>query len=622
MMANGYWNKILWVDLTSGTSRVEDVDETIWKLCIGGAGFGAKVLLEEIDANVDPFEPENPLIFALGPYQAGNVPGNAKWTVVTKSPLTKTYADSAAGANWGLALKRAGYDALVITGKASRPVYLLIDEDHVEIKDAQSLWGLDSYQTIEHFHKIDRNLAVVAIGPAGEKLVRFACLVADGHSFAGRCGIGAVMGAKRLKAIAVKGRKKVPVHDEDGLAKKSKQLFQEIYSTAKEHLRRHGTPELCVTAESFGDMPIKYWSGDTWPEGAEKVGAPRYTEVLRARPLPCMNCPIGCHRYVEIESSRYVIRGPGPEYETLGMLGTNLLIDDLEAIAKANDLCNRLGIDTISTGACVGLAMEWYEKGWLTKEQTGLQLTWGNAEAMIAMVEQIGTRTGFLGELFADGSLSAAKRIHPEAEQDVAHVKGLDYPAHDPRACFSLAINYATGTRGACHMRGVTEDVEMGLFFIPELGIVPGWSELFSPQNKVELTIKLQDLCAWLNSLVICVFMLDGGGLSLSQLVELFNLITGWDWGIDEVMKSGERIFTLQRLVNLRDGHGRKTDTLPYKMTVPAKHGPRAGKVPPFEFLLSSYYNQRGWDEQGRPQKQTLQRLELEFSEQNLGGDC
>jgi len=611
-MANGYWNRVLRIDLSSGDIRVEEVGEEVWKLCIGGAGFGAKVLLEEITADTDPFSPENPLIFALGPYQAGNSPGNAKWTVVTKSPLTGTYADSAAGASWGLALKRAGYDALVITGKAEQPVYLFIDENYVEIRDAQSLWGLDSYQTIEALRKVDKDFSVVTIGPAGEKLVHFACLIADTHSFAGRCGIGAVMGAKRLKAIAVKGRKKVPVYDEDGLIKVSKQRFREIYEAAKEGLRKHGTPELCITAEGFGDMPIKYWNGDVWPEGARKLGAPRYTEFLHARPLPCVNCPIGCHRHIEVKGEYYEVKGPGPEYETLGMLGTNLLIDDLEAIAKANELCNRLGIDTISAGACVGLAMECcYERGLLTKEQVGINLAWGNAEAMITMINQLGNRTGFLGELFAGGTLSAAQRIHPDAEELVVHVKGLDYPSHDPRACFSLAINYATCTRGACHMRGVTEDVEMGGFFIPELGIVEGWTEFFSKRNKVELTIKLQDLCAWMNSLVVCTFMLDGGGLALSHLVELFNLITGWGWDVNDVMKSGERIFTLQRLVNLRDGHGRETDTLPYKMTVPAQKGFRAGKVPPFESLLDEYYEKRGWDKNGVPKRETLERMGL-----------
>lgn len=615
-MHNGYWNRVLRIDLSTGKIRVEEVPDHVWKLCIGGAGFAAKVLLEELDKGTDPFDPSNPLVFALGPYQAGNNPGNGKWTVATKSPLTGTYGDSAASANWGPALKRAGYDALIVTGKAEDPVYIFIDEDRVEIEDASALWGMDSYETVDAVRSGDKGLSVVTIGPAGEKLVRFACLVADAHSFAGRCGIGAVMGSKRLKAIAVKGRKRCPVYDEAGLSREAKRQFRQIYQESKEGLRRHGTPDLCITAEGLGDMPIKYWTGDTWPEGAKRLGAPNYTEFLHARALPCANCPVGCHRNIKVEGGKYAVSGPGPEYETLGMLGTNLLIDDLKAVAKANDLCNRLGIDTISAGACVGLAMECYDKGWLTKEKIGIDLKWGNEQAMVKMIEQLGNRSGFLGEGFADGTLAAARRICPEAEPLVVHVKGLDFPAHDARSCFSLAINYATSTRGACHMRGVTEDVEIGLL-IPELGIVEGWTEFFSPENKAELALKLQDLSAWMNSLVICTFMVDGGGLSLTGLSHLFNLITGWDWDIDDVMKSGETIFNLQRLVNLRDGHGRDTDTIPPKMTVPAREGFRAGQTPtPFDPYLDEYYALRKWDSNGRPTDENLKRLALS----NLAG--
>ncbi len=612
-MPAGYWNRVLRVDLSTEESKVEEVPVEVWKLCIGGSGFAAKVILEEMDKQTGAFDPGNLLVFALGPYQAGNNPGNAKWTVAAKSPLTGTYGDSAASANWGPALKRAGYDALVVKGKAGKPVYLLIDEDRVEIRDAGALWGLDSYEAVDSVNKeAGKGFSVVTIGPAGERLVRFACIVADAYSFAGRCGMGAVMGSKRLKAIAVRGTKSVGVHDQERLSQLAKRRFGEIFATSKDGLRLHGTPELCVTAEGFGDMPIKYWTQDTWPEGAKKLGAPNYTKVLHARPFPCANCPVGCHRNIQVEGGPYAMKGPGPEYETLGMLGTNLLIDDHKAVAKANDICNRLGLDTISAGACLGLAMECYEKGWLTKEQTGVDLTWGNGEAMIAMIDQLGNRSGFLGEAFADGTLSAAQRINPAAESLVVHVKGLDFPAHDARACWSLAVNYATCTRGACHMRGVTEDVEMGGLLIPELEITEGWTQFFSQEHKSELAVKLQDLCAWMNSLVICTFMVDGGGLSLTALLELFNLVTGWDWDVQAAMRSGERIFNLQRLVNLRDGHGRHTDTIPPKMSVPARKGFRAGQSPtPFDPYLEEYYRLRKWDADGRPTLDCLEGLGL-----------
>lgn len=614
-MSSGYWNRVLRVNLSDRSIGVEQVEEDEWRVTVGGAGYGAKVILTEVGKDVDPLGEENLLVFALGPYQAGNNPGNAKWTVSSKSPLTNTYGDSAAGAGWGMALKRAGYDALIVKGASQTPAYLVITDDRAEIKDASSLWGLDAFETTSAVQDREGGQAysVATIGPGGEKMVSFACIVADKHSFAGRCGLGAVMGSKNLKAIAVKGTGAAPVADEARLKAASRSRFVEIFNAAKANgLRDHGTPNLCVTAEALGDMPIKYWSGDVWPEGAKKIGAPNYTQVLKAKPLPCVNCPAGCHRDIEtVDPDGKPLSGPGPEYETLGMLGSSLLIDDLSVVAKANDICNRLGIDTISSGACAGLAMEFTERGYLSKDKTGLNLEWGNGQALLDLLTQIGTRTGF-GEVFSGGALKAATKIHPGSEDMVAHVKGLDLPAHDARSSFSLGVNYATSTRGACHMRGVVEDVEMGGFFVPEIGIVKDWSKFFEQEHKAELTVKLQDYCAWLNSLVICTFMVDGGELSMTSLVEMFNAITGWDWSIADVMKSGARLTTLQRLVNIRDGHGRHTDTLPAKMGKPARIGFRAGKTPfPIAEYLDEYYAMRHWDSMGRPTKDGLEELGL-----------
>jgi len=420
------------------------------------------------------------------------------------------------------------------------------------------------------------------------------------------------MGSKKLKAIAVCGSQKVPVYDAELCNKLSKNQYREIYDTAKQGgLRQHGTPDLCVTAERFGDMPIKNWSGEVWPEGAAKLGGPNYTQVLDAKPQACIHCPIGCHRQISVDENDFSIKGPGPEYETLGMLGSNLLIDDLCAIARANEICNKLGMDTITAGACIGLAMECYEKGYLTNSQTGLNLAWGNAESMIELLLQIGYKTKF-GAIFADGALQGARRLHSDAPSLVAHVKGLELPAHDARSFWSLGVTYATGTRGACHMRGVTEDVEMGGIYIPELGIVEGWSDFYKEENKSLLTVKLQDLCSWLNSLVICVFMLDGGGLSISNLLEIFNSVTGWGWDVNDIMECGERIINLQRLVNIRDGHSRATDTLPPKMFKLAKKGFRAeAPAIPINKLLDEYYQIREWDSNGYPTQDCLDRLGL-----------
>lgn len=615
-MNNGYWNKALRVNLTSGSISTEYIDDEVFKKFIGGAGIAAKILLDETEGKIDPLGPENKVVFACGPFQGHGIPGGAKWTVAAKSPLTGTWGEAAAGADFGVALKAAGYDVLIVEGKAAEPVYLKIIDDQIKISKAGDIWGKDAYVTCDMIRERENNskLSVAAIGPAGEKLVALACVVVDKHSFAGRCGIGAVMGSKNLKAVAIQGTKKVPVCDKERVRQLVAECAKQIHKASLENgFREHGTPGLCVPCEAVGDMPIKNWMGDVWSEGAALLGAPNYTEVLKAKPYPCKFCPVGCHRYIKIdEPEEYAHEGIGPEYETLAMLGSNCLIDDPKAIAKANDICNRLGIDTISAGACVAFAMECYERGWLDREKTeGLELNWGDPEVMIELVQQIGNREKF-GAIFAEGALKAAAKIHSEAVERVAHTKGLEFAAHDPRSCFSLAVNYATGTRGACHMRGMPEDVEMGGFSIPEIGITKECTEFFKDENKTLLAVKLQDFSALLNSLVICDFMIDGCEMPFGKALDLFNAVTGWNFSMDEFMRAGTRIFAAQRLINLRDGFDGKTDTLPKVMFEPAKEGFRAGKVPPVDRYLKEYYEMRGWDENGYVKRETVEELGLE----------
>ena len=614
-MGNGYWQRLLRVDLTARTSRTEAIAEDDLRRFIGGAGLGAEILRREVPPRQDPYAPESPLIFATGPFQGPPVPGGAKFSIVGISPLTGTFADTAAGASWGPALKDAGYDALLVEGAADQPVYILINDAQVQIRDAARLWGRDTVETVDAIRQEagDSKLSVAAIGPAGERRVAIACVAVDNHSFAGRCGMGAVMGAKNLKAIAVRGTQHADVHDPDLTRKLIRQFQGEIAKAVEENeFRKHGTPGLCEVAEGLGDMPIRYWEGDTWPEGALKLGGESYTQTLRAKPLPCKFCPIGCHRQITIdEPAAYAMESIGPEYETLGMMGTNLLIDDPKAVAAANDIANRLGVDTISVGAMIGFATECFEKGWLTTSDTGgLELAWGSQEALIALTNQIGKREGF-GAAFADGTLPAARKISPEAAESVVHVKGLDLPAHDPRACFSLAPSYATCTRGACHFRGPCEDVEMGGFTIPEAGITAETVKMYQPQNQGLVAAKCQDLGVVTNSLVVCLFMVDGGDWSLTGVNDLFNAITGWGYSTDELVLTGERGFTVQRLINLRDGYGASTDVLPKKMFKPATEGMRAGHVPPLQDMLKEYYDVRGWDTTGAPTAETLKRLGL-----------
>ena len=613
---NGFWHKMLRVDLTNRTTRVETIEEIDFKRFLGGAGLGAEILRRELPAKLDAYDPRNLLIFATGPFQGTPVPGGAKFSVVAISPVSQTFGDSAGGASWGPALKDAGYDLLLFEGVADKPVYISMVDDQIEFRDASALWGKDTVETIDLVREElgDPRRSVAAIGPAGERHVAIACISFDKHSFAGRAGLGAVMGSKNLKAIAVRGTKKVPLHDPE----KAKALFKKFSAETHQAVlnnkfRANGTPGLCETAEGLGDMPIKYWDGDVWPEGAERLGAPNYTAVLNAKPLPCKYCSVGCHRDIVItEPEEYALpHSVGPEYETLGLMGTGCMVDDPKAVAKANDVANRLGVDTISAGAMVGFAMECWEKGWITKKETGgLEFNWGDPKALIKLTELIGNREGF-GEIFAEGTLPAAHKIGPQTVPSVVHCKGLDIPAHDPRACFSLATSYATGTRGACHFRGPCEDIEMGGFFMPEIGIEKGIVTMYEPKNQALVAIKCQDLGVVCNSLVLCLFMVDGAEWSLTGVTEMLNAITGWNYSVQDMMDAGERGFTVQRMLNVRDGYDASTDKLPKKMFEAAKVGMRAGKSPPLAEMLVEYYEIRGWNEKGEPNDATLARLEL-----------
>lgn len=614
-MGNGYWQKTLRVNLTTGDIRIEPIQEDDLKAFIGGAGLGAEILRREIPEKIDPLSPENLVIFATGPFQGPAVPGGAKFSIVGISPLTGTFADTAAGASWGPSIKDAGYDILILEGKSPQPVYLQIIDDDVQIKDASGIWGKDTVDAIDAIIQEtgDKKLSVATIGPAGERQVAIACIAVDKHSFAGRCGLGAVMGSKNVKAVAVRGTKTVPVANPEKMEELVKRYRKQIHdNTVENEFRTHGTPGLCETAEGLGDMPIKYWEQDTWPEGAKKLGAPNYTEQLNAKPLPCKYCPIGCHRKVSITSpEKYSYEGIGPEYETLGLMGTNLLIDDPKVVTIGNDIANRMGVDTISAGAMIGFAVECFEKGWLTTDDTnGLELKWGDADTLFKMTELIGLREG-IGELFAEGTLAAAKKIHANAAEEVVHCKGLDFPSHDPRSCISLAPTYATGTRGACHFRGPSEDVEMGGFFMPEVGINQGDVKFFEQKNQSRVASKCQDLGVLCNSLVLCLFMVDGGSWSLTDLCEVFNAITGWDFSVEDLLLTGERGFTVQRLNNLRDGYNARNDVIPKKMYKIAKKGFRAGKEIPFGAMMQEYYALRGWNADGAPSEETLKRLSL-----------
>jgi len=609
---NGNWGKILHVDMTTGVTLTKLWDEDQQQKFLGGSGLGTSLLANALPKGADARGPENVLILATGPFQGTTFPGSAKWVAVSKSPLTQTFCVSGAGANFGPALKRTGYDAIEICGCAKRPSYLLVTDENVKILDAATIWGQDSLETYEQLRTAHQQLhpSILTIGQAGERQVAIACLVVDGHSFAGRGGLGAVMGSKNLKAVVVAGKQRLKIANAAMLAQLTKKNSLALYEATKDTFRKHGTANDVVGAEENGDFPLRYWRQDTWPNGAHSIGAPRFTEYLSAKPNPCISCPIGCHRHIDVITKAGIhIHGAGPEYESLGMLGGACLIDDLDAIAAANERCNRLGIDTISAGSYVAFTMACAEKGLVKpKDVQGLSLKWGDAQTLVELVEQIGMREGF-GALFANGIREAADSIGGDAPKLTVEVKGLDLPAHDPRTYFSLAINYATSTKGASHLRGFPHAGEQGML-IPELGY-DHLTTRFSMEGKAELTKTFQDYATLLDSLVLCCFM-PVSGLSAKTVLEALNATTGANMTITTAIQVGERVFNLQRLLNLRDGFTKLDDRLPQAMFEAAKEGPRKGKVPePFHRTLQEYYALRGWSSNGIPEADLLARLDI-----------
>jgi aldehyde:ferredoxin oxidoreductase len=602
----GYWGKVLRLNLTTKKYKVEDVPENVWKKFIGGSAFGAKILLEETPAKVDPLSEENKIIFGVGIWQSAKNPGSGKWSVVTKSPLTGTFLDSCGGGNFGPAIKRAGYDAIIIEGKSASPVKIIINNERIMIEDAHTLWGKDSIETFHQFQSSlnDRRYSIVYIGPSGEIGHPIACIGCDGHSVAGRGGAGAVMGSKKLKAIAVLGTKQVPLYNPEKVKTRALELMREFTKRSAEK-RKTGTTSAPTKFESIGNLPLKYWVGETWGK-ADKIAAPYYNGILHTKPTFCANCPYGCHRHIKLEEpEEYAVEGAGPEYETLGMMGGSFLCSDLPAIAKANDICNRMGIDTISTGAWISFLAECYEKNLINKEDTdGIEVNWGDGKVLVQLTEKI-TKLEGIGHYFKEGIVGAAKKIGSDTMDSIVHVKNLDYPAHDPRCHLAAGLNYATGTRGACHERA---DVQG--FFYPELGME-------GPAQKMdevpEYVMHQQNMSSLANTLSVCKFIIRVPKLKLAEIVEILNAATGWDWTIQDLEKVGERGFVLERLINVRDGISRKDDILPKKITIPSKTGPRQGRVPvPHEKALEEYYKLRNWDEAGIPTKQALKESGLE----------
>ena len=603
-MLGGYIGKILRVDLTERRISTEKLDAEIAKKFIGGKGLGAKILYDSLKLGTDPLSPENILIFASGPLTATLAPTSARWAVVTKSPLTNIFLDCQVGGYFGAAMKLAGFDCIIMEGKADSPVYLWVHDGNAEILNAGDLWGKGCFETENTLKKrLGESAHVASIGPAGENLVRYACISVDKYRQAGRGGAGAVMGSKNLKAVAVRSASyKIEYADPEGFREAAKKALKVIRENSFIPLRRkYGTPIWVAPVNKAALLPTRNFRTGVF-EKAENISGETMRDKIVVKDGTCYNCIIQCWKYTHVESGKYKVDElAGPEYESIALLGSDCGVGSIEAVAHASMLCDDLGLDTISTGNSIAFAMECYERGLLTAEDTdGLELKFGNADAEIEMVKKIAYRKG-LGNLLAEGVRRASKKIGDGSEKFAMHVKGLEIPGYDPRGAFGMALAYATSDRGACHQRAWTVRAEIEGKLEPR----------FSTKGRARFVKETQDERAMCFSLVLC----DFAPLEVKHFVELLNKATGFNFTVEDYLKTGERIWNLTRLFNVREGITRKDDTLPPRfMEEPLPEGATKGQVVTKEMLdemLDEYYALRGWDKNGVPTEEKLKELGL-----------
>jgi aldehyde:ferredoxin oxidoreductase len=576
---------------------------------LGGASLGARLLYPFLTADLDPFSPESPLLFLNGPLSGTAGPTVGRFVVCGKSPATGLWAESNCGGFWGPELRFCGYDGMWITGKAERPIYLWVNDGKFEIRDATGVWGKDTYES-QAIIKNEIGLPgahILTIGPAGENGVLFAGLFCDHGRAAGRTGLGAVAGSKNLKAIAVRGTKKIPLAQPE--------LYAPLRSTANRALKDDnlshvfhdlGTASVADYADYLGAMPKKYFHNGTF-EGAEKVSGSTMAETILVGVSACHACVIACGRVVRLEDGD---KRKGPEYETIVSLGPNLLNDDLSAITLLGEICDRYGMDTLSAGGTIGLAFHLFEKGVISKKDTGdLVLRWGDVKIIEQLLHLTVRREG-IGEYLAQGSRRFGQ--HFGAEDEAVQVNGLEVAYHDPRAFSGMALVYATSPRGACHNQSEYFQVDLGQAD-SSLGLK--FFDRHAGAEKAANVARHQDWQTVFNGLVMCIF----ANVPVETVVELINAACGSDYGVEDIFCIGERAWNLKRAINNRLGLNRANDKLPKAFLVPYQDGGSAGYVPPFNEMLEAYYTARGWDlKTGKPTPKKLAELGLEWVTQEI----
>ena len=605
----GYAGRILRVDLSTGATRTEPLREDMAKKYIGGIGLGMKLLIDNSKPGVDPFSPENPLILATGPLSGTMAPtaGNGH-AFVSKSPLTYGVGEAKSHGFFGADLKRAGYDAVIFEGKSEKPVYVWIDDDDIQLMDAKHLWGKSTMETEDTIKDElgDYYIRVAAIGPAGEKLVRVACIMNDHTRAAGRTGMGAVMGSKNLKAIAVRGTKDVNVAKPEEFLEFVKMLHERMKGPATTKYRTLGTPLNILVHNSLGALPTRNFTNATF-EGAEKVSGEYLNERYIVKIVGCSSCAMRCEHIALVPEGPYKGTSTRVEYEPLWAFGPHCGVDRLDAIIKALDLCNYYGLDSLSGGNIVGFAMDCYENGILTKKDTdGIDLRFGNAEAMVELVKKIGMREG-LGDILAEGVKGAADKIGKGAEKYANHIKGLEMTGYDIRGLKTAAVGYAVSFRGADHNRH-------GAYGLDLKGTVDRFK---FEKGRSKRVIDIEDLYTIIDSLIVCKFSRGTYYEGFNDLAKYYTLVTGIEMTPEEMRVTGERISNLGRLFNIREGLTRKDDHLPAKVMstpVPDDTVSKGSYITQKEldFMLDDYYSCRGWTKEGIPTIEKLKGIGLE----------
>ena len=591
----GWAGKILDINLTDGSIDTVPLDMEMARLFLGGRGLGARLLWDLVGPEVEPLSPENVLIFTMGPITASGSQTSNRFNVSTKSPLTDTILHANSGGWWGMQFKRTGYDALIVRGKAESPVLIEITPDGVVIKDADHIWGKTVFETTEALGQSRNKRNVLCIGPAGENRVRIAAIMNDKERALARGGAGAVMGSKNLKAIVVEGEQKVKSADQD--------LFKfMLYETGKllkaspltsQALPEFGTAVVMNVINEIGALPTRNFQQSQF-ESADKISGEAITDTILVKNQACWACPITCTRITKTKSGK---EGEGPEFESAWAFGAQIDVDDLDVIAEANFLCNDLGLDTISMGNTIGCAMELAEKGFIEND-----LRFGQADQLLDLIRSTAYRSG-IGADMADGSFRMAKK-YGAAELSMS-VKKLELPAYDPRGMQGQGLVFATGNRGACH--------ETGNMLGPEVLALPRLIDRFATQGKAGIVSVHQNSAAVIDSLVYCKF--TNMAVSEEFFARTLTAVTGEHFTVDDLMMVGERVWTLERLYNLREGFTQDDDTLPDRLlNEPVPEGPSKGFTVNLAPMLAEYYAFRDWDQYGVPRPEKLKELSLDFA--------